>query len=207
MKLYNGLSPNGARVMIFLAEKGVDVPTQSVDVMAGETRSADFRKINSLGQVPVLQLDDGRYLSESVAICRYLEHRYPEPSLFGRNAEEQAFAEMWCRRIELGLFNTVGDVGLHEFALFKDVIEQNADYAAAQRRLMIKRLGWLDTEMADGRTFIAGDQFSMADIVGMTMLMVMTFAGIAIPADLTHVSRWATSVSTRPSFPRLPQAA
>ncbi|MEM9524656.1 MAG: glutathione S-transferase family protein, partial [Pseudomonadota bacterium] len=184
MKLFNGISPNGARVAIFLAEKGIEIPVQPIDLMAGEARTEAFRKINSLGQVPVLQLDDGRHLAESIAICRYLEQLHPKPALFGGTPVEKAFVEMWIRRMELRLFNTVGDVGLHEFEFFKDHVEQNADYAAAQRRQFFERLKWLEEELADGRPFVTGETFSMADIVGMTMLLIMGYAGIALPADL-----------------------
>lgn len=207
MKLFNGISPNGARVAIFLTEKGIEIPIQTIDLMAGETRTEAFRKINSLGQVPVLRLDDGRYLAESIAICRYLEHLHPEPALFGGTPEEKAFVEMWIRRMELRLFNTIGDVGLHEFEFFKEQIEQNADYAAAQRREFLKRLKWLDEELADSRQFVTGKTFSMADIIGMTMLLIMGYAGIDLPSDLGNVKRWETTVRSRPSFPAVPKAA
>lgn len=207
MKLYNGVSPNGARVAILIAEKGLDIPTHQLDLMAGETRADAFRAINSLGQVPVLELDDGRYLAESIAICRYLEHLHTEPSLFGSTPEEQAFIEMWIRRMELRLFNTLGDVALHEFEFFKDQIQQNADYARAQRLEFIKRLSWLDQELSDGRSFVAGDAFSMADIIGMTMLIIAGYLQLELPANLTKVKKWEARVVSRPSFPALPQAA
>ncbi len=204
MKLYNGMSPNGARVMIFMAEKGIEIPTQSIDLMANEGQAPDFLKINALGQVPVLQLDDERHLTESVAICRYLESLHPSPTLFGETPEEQAFIEMWIRRMELWLFNVVGDVGLHEIEFFKYRVEQNADYAAYCRRTLVDRLAWLDAEMADGRGFIAGDTFTMADIIGMTMLMVMGFTQIEIPPTLTNVARWQQAMVSRPTFPKMP---
>lgn len=204
MKLYNGMSPNGARVEIFMAEKGIEIPTQSVDLMANEAQAPDFLKINALGQVPVLQLNDGRHLTESVAICRYLEHLFPDPNLFGKTPEEQAFIEMWMRRMELWLFNVAGDVGLHEIEFFKYRVEQNADYAAYCRRTLVDRLAWLDTEMADGRSFIAGDAFTMADIIGMTLLFIMGFTQIEIPSELTNVIRWQQAMVSRPTFPKMP---
>ncbi len=204
MKLYNGMSPNGARVMIFMAEKGIEIPTVSIDLMANEGQAADFLKINALGQVPVLQLDNGRYLTESVAICRYLESLHPSPALFGKTPEEQAFIEMWMRRMELWLFNVAGAVGLHEIEFFKYRVEQNADYAAYCRRLLVERLAWLDTEMADGRGFIAGDTFTMADIIGMGLVMVMGFVQIEVPSELTNVVRWQQAMMSRPTFPQMP---
>lgn len=207
MKLYNGFSPNGVRVAIFLAEKGIDLPTETVDIFKGETRTDAFREINSLGQVPVLELDDGRRLCETIAICRYLEHLYPTPALFGTGAETQAFVEMWTRRMELFLFNVAADVPLHRMEIFKDVIEQNADYATSRARALDKRLSWFDQELSDGRPFVAGNDFSIADIVGMSMLMITRFMNMEIPASLTHVKRWENAVTARPSFPKLPQAA
>lgn len=204
MKLYNGLSPNGARVAIFLAEKEVELPTQMIDVIRAETRTEDFLKVNSLGQVPVLELDDGRYLTESIAICRYLEHLHPEPALFGRTPEERAFIEMWARRIELGTFGAIGAVALHEFEFFKDRVDQNADYAASRRRDFQNQLQWLDKELSDERSFLAGDMFSIADIIGMSMLIITDFARFDIPGELQQVKRWEASVRARPSFPKLP---
>lgn len=204
MKLYNGVSPNGARVMIYMAEKGIEIPTQSIDIMANESHTPEFLKVNALGQVPVLQLDDGRYLTESIAICRHLESLHPSPSLFGETPEEQAFVEMWMRRMELWLFNVAGDVGLHEIEFFKYRVDQNADYAAYCRRILVERLAWLDTEMADGREFIAGDTFTMADIIGMGLVMVMGFTQIETPPELTNVARWQQVVASRPTFPQMP---
>ena len=204
MKLYNGLSPNGARVAIFLAEKKIELPTQAIDIMKGETRTEEFLRVNSLGQVPVLELDDGRHLTESIAICRYLEHLHPEPALFGTMPEEQAFIEMWARRIELGIMRSIGDVALHEFEFFKDRIEQNADYAASMRRSFQTQLQWLDEALSDERPFLAGETFSIADVIGMSMLIVTDFGKYDIPDELRRVKRWEASVRARPSFPKLP---
>lgn len=204
MKLYNGLSPNGARVQIFMAEKGIDIPTEDVDLMAGQGQTPSFLKVNKLGQVPVLELDNGKHLTESIAICRYLEHLHPETNLFGETPEEQAFIEMWTRRVELWLFNVAGDVGLHEIEFFKYRIDQNADYAKFCRRNLVERLAWLDDELSDGRAFVAGDKFTMADIIGMTLFFIMGFTQIEIPANLTNVLRWQQSLVSRPTFPQMP---
>tara|TARA_R110002072_G_scaffold272272_3_gene432412 strand:- start:590 stop:1207 length:618 start_codon:yes stop_codon:yes gene_type:complete len=204
MKLYNGMSPNGIRVTIFLQEKGIDLPTQQIKIMSGETRGGAYLKINSLGEIPALELDDGQILTESVAICRYLEALNPKPALMGTGPQEQAMIEMWNRRIELNIFNIIGNVGRHEFDLFKGHVEQFPDFAAAQRREFVKRLGWLDEAMSDGRAFVAGDNFTIADITGMATLMLCTFTQLGIPAELTHVKKWETSLRNRPSWPPLP---
>lgn len=207
MKLYNGLSPNGARLDIFLVEKGIEIPTVSLEVIAGEAQKPDFLKVNGLGQVPVLELDSGEYLSESIAICRYLESLYPEPNLFGENAVEQAFIEMWARRMELWLFWVAGDIGLHTIDYFKYRVEQNADYAAYCRRTLVERFAWLDKELSDGRAFVAGDKFSIADVIGMSLLFIMGFMQIEIPEQHVHARRWQQAMLSRPSFPKMPSEA
>lgn len=201
MRLHNGLSPNGARVTVFLAEKGIDIPTVNVSVIDGETRTPEFRAINSLGQVPVLELEDGSYLTESVAICRYLEALHPEPCLFGKSPIEQARIEMWNRRIERHIFDTVGNVGMHEMPLFADQIEQMPEYAASLRRRFPEKLKWLDGELADGRAFIAGDAFSVADITGIAALMVCHFIEETIPETFEHVKAWEAKMRGRASWP------
>ncbi len=204
MKLYNGMSPNGARVSIFLAEKGIDIPVAPVGVLEGGTQKPEFLKINSLGEVPVLELDNGRHLPESIAICRYIEDLHPQPALFGTTPEEKAFIEMWNRRIELKLFNAIGDAALHELEFFKDRIEQIPAHAQARRRDFTEKLEWLDQELSDRRPFIAGDSFSVADITGMATLMIAGYLKAQLPDGLPHFQRWATAMQARPSFPKPP---
>lgn len=204
MQLYNGMSPNGFRVDIFLKEKAIEIPTTQIDIMGGGTRQPEYLKINPLGEVPALKLDDGRVLTETLAICRYLEAMHPETALFGKDATERAFVEMWTRRVELRVFNVIGDVGLHEFPLFADRIRQFPDYAAEQRQEYIRRLKWLDSEMSDGRPYIAGDNFSVADITMIAALVVGMFAQVDIPKSLSHLKKWEASMQGRPSFPALP---
>jgi len=118
MKLYNAPAPNPRRVRIFLAEKGIDIPRVEVDLPGGENRTAAFRALNSLGQVPVLQLDDGGVITESLAICRYLEELHPEPSLFGGNPRDRARIDMWERRISNEIYVRIGGVAQHTLAFF-----------------------------------------------------------------------------------------
>ncbi|BDX05800.1 glutathione S-transferase family protein [Planctobacterium marinum] len=200
MKLHNGTSPNGMRVTMFMQEKGIELPLNDISIMHGDTKKTEFLARNSLGQVPVLELDDGRYLTESIAICRYLESKYPGPALFGESAEEQAFIEMWNRRMELWLMTTFGSIGEHEIPYFQYRVEQNSAFAAAQRKEAIKRLTWLDNELSDGRDFIVDNQFSVADITGAASLMIAQFVKLAIPDDLENVQRWAKTVMSRNSF-------
>ncbi len=200
MQLYNGYSPNGMRVMVYLAEKGLEVPTTSIDVMQSGTHTDEFLARNSLGEVPVLELGDGQIITESLAICRYFEVLHPEPSLMGQSAAEQANIEMWTRRMEQQLFSIVGSIGLHEMPFFAHKLEQSAEYAASLRRAFPKKILWLNQEMSDGRSFIAGESFSIADITGMAVIMVCGFLKIEIPEDAKHVKKWAEVVMQRPSM-------
>jgi len=212
MKLITFSAPNAIRVHVALAEKGLDIPYEIVNIAAGAGREPDFLRKNSLGEVPVLELDDGTYLTESVAICRFIEAQHPTPSLFGTTPLEQAQIEMWSRRMELRVMAPIGEAARHEFEFFKDKVEQIPAYAATQRRLQDQRWAWLNSELSDGRTYLVNDTFSMADIVGMTALIVSDLAEAAIPDDLHHVKRWENAVRSRDSWmsfgdPRLPQAA
>lgn len=200
MKLHSGMSPNGMRVAMFMAEKGITLDFEEVSIMKGETRSPDFLAKNSLGQVPVLELDDGRFLSESIAICRYLESKYPDMPLFGESPEQQAFIEMWNRRMEHWVLSVFANIGEHEIPFFQHRVQQIPEFAQSQRNEAINRLTWLDAELSDGRTYLVDDAFSVADITGAAMLMVAQFVQLAIPDALTHVHRWANAVKSRPSF-------
>lgn len=207
MKLYMFPAPNPLRVSMFLAEKGIDIPTEPVALLDGASRKPEFLKINSLGEVPVLKLDDGTHICESVAICRYLETLHPEPSLFGRDDREQAHIEMWNRRLERHLMDVIGGVGLHTFEFFKDKIEQIPAFADSQRRLMAKKWAWFDQEMSDGRKFVAGDRISVADLTGAAALKIQEYAQEAIPPGLTHASAWAARIEARPGWPKPAEAA
>ncbi len=205
MKLHNGLSPNGLRVTVFLAEKGLEIPVVPVDILGGEPRREPFLSLNPLGEVPVLELDDGSVLTESVAICRYIEGLFPDPPLFGMGAKGQAVVEMWNRRLEQRVHGPLSDVARHEFAFFKERGPQFADFARARRSDYRAALGWLDREMSDGRSFVAGDAFSVADITGMAMLLLAHFVPVVLPEELKAVKRWESAMKARPSWPKLPQ--
>ena len=199
MKLYNAHSANTKRVRIFIAEKGIEIPRVEVEIPAG-TRSAEFRAINSLGELPVLELDDGQIITESLAICRYLEVAYPDPPLMGRHAAEQGHIEMWSQRIYAQLFMTYGLFVRHSLSLFADVVDQVPAFAETQRDAMPGRWRWLDREMSDGRPFIAGQEFSMADVQGMTVLMIADALDLPVPDDCKHVNQWAGVVQSRSSW-------
>lgn len=193
-------APNPWRVRIYLAEKGLEVPMTQVDVMGGETKQPPFLEKNSVGETPVLEIDDGRYLAESVAICRYFEALHPEPPMFGRDATDSAFVEMWARRLERNLMDVIGRAAVHSFEFFKDRIEQIPAYAASQKRLMERQWAWFDRELADGRAYVAGPDFTVADIAGMAALRISDFAEAPIPNGLSHAQAWADRVRARDSW-------
>jgi glutathione S-transferase len=199
MKIYDyKLAPNPRRVRVFLAEKGLKVPLEEVDIMKGVNRQPPFLAKNSLGGIPVLELDDGRLIAESVAICRYFEVLHPEPALFGTGAFEMATVEMWNRRIELALFVPVGMVWAHLHELTRTRIKQIPEVGEQSRKAVEARYRWLDEELANS-PFLAGEKYSIADI---SLLIVVDFAkfnNISIQPDQKNLARWHQSVSSRPS--------
>lgn len=200
MLLYNTpLAPNPRRVRIFLAEKNVTLPTRDVDLMAHEHKQELYAAVNALNEVPALILDDGAALTESVAICRYIESLYPDPSLFGRNAREQAFVEMWQRRVEFRLFTPVALAFRHSHtALARLESPQLPQLAEHQRPRAQQMMRFLDAELA-ARRFIACDDFTIADITAIVAMDLAKLARVEFPEDIPHLLRWRAEVSARPS--------
>lgn len=200
MKLFDGgRAPNPRRVRVFLAEKGIEVPIVPVDMGQMEHRSADITRRNPLQRLPVLELDDGTVLTESVAICRYFEELQPEPALFGRGALGRAKVEMWNRRMELNFLGCVAAAFRHLHPAMKEwEVPQIADWGEANKPKALEFLRLLDGELSD-REFIAGDAYSIADITGLIGVQFMKPARIAMPDDLPNVARWYAAVSSRPS--------
>jgi len=161
-------------------------------------KSPEFMEKNSLGQLPVLELDDGTMLSESVSICRYLEELHPAPALFGNDALQRARIDMWTRRIEFMLMTPIGAVWVntHKYTAFLGT--QYKDYGEAMRTRVMQRFTWLNDELA-GREFLATDYYSMADIVALTTVDFGKFIGIELPPELLHLQGWYARASTRPS--------
>ena len=200
MQLHCGVGPNSYRVRIFMAEKGIDLPQVEVDLMKGEHKSPEFLKLNSLGQIPVVVLDDGTVITESIAICRYLDALHPEPPLFGATPKERGLVEMWNRRVELQIMGTIGDYTFHTNEFFKDRVPQHPAFGEAQKLNVPRKWEWLDREMADGRPFIAGDEFSVADITAAVAAWLCDVFKIERPASLVNVNRWLERVQSRPSW-------
>jgi glutathione S-transferase len=200
MKLYDGgRAPNPRRVRIFLAEKGVEVPTVAVDLGALEQRGEAYAAINPMLRVPTLVLDDGTAIAESVAICRYFEGLHPEPPLFGRGPRESALVEMWNRRIELHLYLPVSSVFQHLHPAMKAMVDpQVPAWGEANKPRIFDFLRFLDGELAQ-RAYVAGADFTIADITGLVSVDFMKVSKLAVPDELTNVKRWHAVISARPS--------
>jgi glutathione S-transferase len=191
-------APNPRRVRIFIAEKGIDLPETRINLREREHKSAEHKARNSLGQVPVLELDDGTMISESVSICRYLDAIGEGPKLFGENPLESALIDMWIRRIELQLMTPVGMFWRHAHPLTAALLTQNREFGESNREIFARVCLWLDRELSDGRPFLAG-RYSMADIVAQTTLDFAAFTGLEPPAEATHLAAWREALAARPS--------
>jgi glutathione S-transferase len=200
MKLYDGgRAPNPRRVKIYLAEKGLTVPTEQVDLGQMAHKSEVFTAINPLQRVPALLLDDGTILCESMAICRYFEALHPEPPLFGEGAKEAAIVEMWQRRVELHLLLQVAHVFRNSHPAMKEMeVPQVPAWAEANKPRVMEFLALLDRELKD-RKFIAGDRYTVADITGLVGVDFMKPAKLAVPDAMANLKRWHAEVSARPS--------
>jgi glutathione S-transferase len=199
MKIYDFTpAPNPRRVRIFLAEKGLQVPYEQINIFQRVNRQPPFLTKNPFGTIPVLELDDGTCISESVAICRYFEEEHPEPSLFGRSAREKAEVEMWNRRVELILLNAVGMVWAHGSPLTASVVKQIRENVEPNRKRAAKFLEALDHSL-EGRRFLAGERFSIADISALCTVDFARLIDLTPDPKLASLARWHAEVSARPS--------
>jgi glutathione S-transferase len=200
MKLYNSMGPNPRVVRMFLAEKGVELPLEAVDLMGAENRQAPHLERNPAGQMPCLELDDGTFLSEVTAICEYLEERHPEPALVGATPEERAETRMWTRRIDLNIVENLANGFRYSegLPLFKDRIRTIPHAADDLKALAREKLAWLDGLM-QGRTWICGERFTLADILLFAFLDFGAQVGQPLPDGLAWLPGWFERVGKRPS--------
>ena len=200
MKLYDGArAPNPRRTRIFLAEKGIKLPIEPIDLGSMQHRSPDYAAVNPLMRVPALVLDDGTVITESIAICRYFEALYPDPPLFGDGALQIARIEMWNRRMELHFLFPVSHVFRNSHPAMKEMeVPQVPAWAEANRPRILEFIRFLDGELQD-RPFVAGDAFTVADITGLVSIDFMKPAKLAVPDELKNLKRWHADVSARPS--------
>jgi glutathione S-transferase len=200
MRLYDGgRAPNPRRVRIFLSEKGMTIPIEKIDLASLQHKTAEFTAINPLQRVPVLVLDDGTVITESIAICRYIEALRPEPPLFGRGALEEALVEMWNRRVELNLYQAVSAVFRHLNPAMKDMeSNQVPEWGEANRPRVFDFLRLLDRELRD-HLFVAGDHYTIADITALVAVDFMRPAKLIVPEELVNLRRWHAQVGERQS--------
>ena len=200
MKVYDSFGPNPRALRMFLHEKGLDLPKADVDLLGAENRRAPYPDRNPGGQVPALELDDGRVLGETVAIFEYLEEKHPKPALVGTTPEERAETRQWQRRIELKITEHLYNgfrfaEGIELFKPRMRVLPEAADGLKATAR---DNLAWLDGLLA-GRKFVAGDRFTIADVILYVALDFGASVGQPLDPGLGNVTRWMARVAERPS--------
>jgi glutathione S-transferase len=200
MKLHTGLGPNPRVVKMFIAEKGLDIPRVDVDLMSGENRRAPYTDKNPAGQLPCLELDDGRFLAEILAVCEFLEEKHPQPPLIGKTAEERAETRMWTRRIDLNIVEPMANGFRYGegLMLFKDRIRTIPQAADDLKALGREKLAWLDGLM-QGNEFVAGKRFTLADILLFAFLDFGRTVGQPIDDKLKWVPGWFARIEARPS--------
>lgn len=199
MKIYElKRAPNARRVRMFLAEKGIEMAYQQVDLGGGENLAPEFLAKNPAGRIPVLELDDGTYLSETLAICRYFEELHPEPNLFGRTALERATVEMWSRFIEFNLWLPTGMAFRHITGFYKD---RETVFPEWGEECKLQALAWfakLDARLAE-QPYVAGERFTIADILALCSIDFGKVVDIRIAPEQRHLQAWHDRVSSRPS--------
>lgn len=203
MRLHEAESPNARRVWVFMKEKGIEIERVPVDIRAGENLTAEYLAKNPMGRVPVLELDDGTFLSESVAICRYLESLHPDPCLFGADGREAALIEMWNRRAELNFAMNAASAFRNITGFFKDRETCVPEWGQVCAEEAKSKLGVFEDQLGQSE-YLAGDSFSVADI---SMGVFYGFAGfieqmakVDLGLDRPNLKRWYATLSERPSF-------
>lgn len=201
MKLYNSVGPNPHMVRMFMAEKGIELELHDVDIRGGENRrEAYLNNVNSRGQCPVLELDDGRHIAEITVICEYLEEKFPATPLIGASAEQRAETRMWVRRLDLSICEPLanGFRASEGYEMFKDRFRVLPEAADGLKAIAQDNLRWLDGDM-NGRDTIAESGFSMADIHLFAFLNFGSRVGQPVNADFKNLSAWFERMAARPS--------
>jgi glutathione S-transferase len=200
MKLYNSVGPNPRVVRMFIAEKGITLPLEEVNLMKGENREESHLKRNPHGQMPCLELDNGHFISEIIPICEYLEDVHPAPALIGATPEEKAETRMWTRRIDLNICEPMAN-GFRFSAglpLFQNRIVTVPEAADGLKRIAQDRLQWLDGQMA-GREFVCGSRFTLADVLLYGFIDFGGQVGQPLNPEFKNLGAWFARVKDRPS--------
>ena len=200
MKIYQAsIAPNPRRVRIFLAEKGIEVPFEEVDIMKLDAKSDEFTAKNPMQRVPVLELDDGTMISESVAICRYFEETNPEPRLFGTNPVECAQVDMWNRRGDFNLLLSIASAFRHTHPAMAELeVPQIPEWGNANQAKIDSTLEIFDNQLKD-HEFIVGDHFTIADITALCAIEFMRVLGRKLEGQ-QNLIRWREAMKARPSY-------
>ena len=200
MKLFNSVGPNPKVVRMYMAERGIEVDLQEVDLMAGENRQSDYVKINPGGQLPALELDNGDIIAEITCICEYLDDRDGGSSLIGTTPEERAETRMWARRIDLGILEPLANGFRYAEGapIFKDRMTLIPHAAADLKALAQEKITWLDGLM-DGKEFICGDRFTLADILLFVFIEFGTQVGQPLNDANKNIASLYERVGSRPS--------
>ena len=191
-------APNPRRVRIFAAEKGIDLSSKEVSIPKREQKAPEYVAKNPRGQTPILELDDGTVIAESVAIMRYLEAEQPDPPLFGTTASEIAEIEMWNRRVEMILMPAIAAVWVHTHPFTAALPGRNAEWGESNRPRVVEGMRFFDGSL-EGREYLAGSAFSAADILLLTTVDFAKFIGLDMPSECANLLRWHERVSARPS--------
>jgi len=200
MKLYDSIGPNPHVVRMFMAEKGIEIPKQTVDLRGGENRQEAHLKRNPHGQMPTLELDNGSYLSEITAICEYLEEKTPTPPLIGSTAEERAECRMWTRRVDLNICEHLANGYRFGEGLkfFQKRIPVAPEASPGLKMIAANRLQWLDDQIA-GKEYLCGNRFTLADILLYCWLEFGKQVGQPLDPANTNITAWLARVAQRPS--------
>ena len=207
MKLYSSIGPNPRVVKMFMAERGITLPEQEVDILAGENLEEDFRKLNPSAQSPCLVLDDGTVVAEVTVICEYLDEITDGASLIGTTAEERAETRMWVRRFDGRFLEplTLAFRSAEGLELFKNRYHVIPHAADDLKTIVRNSWAWLEPQMA-GKTYICGDRFTLADIQLFSFADFGALVGQPIPEGLPNIDAWFKRISERPSVAASAQA-
>jgi glutathione S-transferase len=200
VKLYNSMGPNPHVVRMFLAEKGLDIPLEKVDLMGGENRQAPFLAKNPAGQLPALELDDGTALAEITVICEYLEETHPTPPLIGATPRERAETRMWVRRIDLNICEPMANGFRYSqgLPLFQNRMRCLPEAADGLKAIAQDKLTWLDGLIGAG-PFVAGQRLTLADILLCCFLTFGVSVGQPLNPDNKNIAAWYERMKARPS--------
>ena len=200
MKLINSFGPNPRMVRMFMAEKGIELPAEELDLLGGENRQKPYTDKNPGGQMPALELDDGSVIGETTTICEYLEEKYPTPALIGNTAESRARNRMWARRIELNITENIynGFRYAEGLELFKDRLYCIPEAADGLKAKAQDQLRWLN-DLIEEKTYIGGEKMGLADMILYCCLDFAQGVGQPISPELSNITAWFAHMDKRPS--------